>query len=61
MGEKAWLRVRFIPMYERRATGEMIRVERDARAKDRHDQSVCSLSYALVRVRAVIFAVVRRH
>lgn len=39
MGEKAWLRVRFIPMYERRATGEMIRVERDARAKNRHDQS----------------------
>lgn len=38
MGEKAWLRVRFIPMYERRATGEMIRVERDARAKNRDDQ-----------------------
>ena len=40
MGEKAWLLVRFIPVHGMRVTGEMNRVERDARMKDRIDGSV---------------------
>lgn len=56
MDKKAWLLVRFILVLDTIATAEMIRVERDAKAKDRHDGSVCSSIYAPVRVRPVTFA-----
>lgn len=56
MDKKASLLVRFILVLDRIATAEMIRVERDAKAKDRHDGSVCSSIYAPVRVRPVTFA-----
>lgn len=56
MDEKAWLLVRFIPVHGMEVTREMIRVEREASVNDRHDYLVFTLSYASVRVRAVIFA-----
>jgi hypothetical protein len=53
--EKAWLLVRFTPVHGMGVTREMIRVEREVSANDRHDKSIFVLSYTPVRVRAVIF------
>jgi hypothetical protein len=49
IGEKAWLLVRFMPANSMRMTEDLNRVECDARAKGRHDGSVCPLSYAPTR------------